>query len=86
MIELAEIIQAPSKRADVVASLRQLADDIENSRYGEVRFACAVIVVKDRLTCFGWGRCTDLEIAGAFARSSVIAGCTLRECEDGDAA
>jgi hypothetical protein len=83
-MSITAIIPAPSKRADVVASLRGLADRIEAGVYGDVRFACATIVVDNALTCFGWGRCNDLEIAGAFARSSVIAGAAFRDSDESD--
>ena len=79
---ISEVIKSPTHRADVVASLRSLADSIEHGRYGDVRLAAAVIVVGDMLTTFGWGRCNDLELSGALARGAVIAGSALTEIEE----
>lgn len=76
-IKLAEIISFSTK-GDVIGGLKRLIDRIEKGEYGNVRFVGAVIVAdQDNIACSGWGRASDLEISGAFARASVLSGCCL---------
>ena len=80
---VAEVAKFPSYRNDIAGSLRRMAARIERGNYGDVQFVAAVIVCSGKeLACFGWGRATDLELAGAFARASVLSGCCLGDTEE----
>lgn len=84
MADLRAVEEFPSERANVVGSLRRLADGIEAGTYGPIRFA-AVLIVGDRdgLTMFGYGKVSDLEMAGALARGGYLAACCIRDLEHG---
>jgi hypothetical protein len=79
---VAEVVAFGDTAIDVPASLRRTADRVERGDYGAVRFVAAVFVGEgDRLVSFAWGRVSDMEVAGAFARGSVLAGCCIEDIE-----
>ncbi len=75
-----EALHFPSHRADIGVSLRDLADRIDAGDYETVRFAvCGLLAEGDKLTVFAWGKCSDLEAAGALSWMAQQAVSALRE-------
>lgn len=77
------IVDFPLTRANIPISLHRLADKIEAGHYGDARI-CAVVLVQgaSKLALFGYGNGSDLEIAGAMARGSVLVGHCLEDIDE----
>lgn len=66
-----EVLTFPDSPADVVASLRNLADKIEAGEYPGIRFAGVVLCVNPAdVKVEAYGHLNTLEVAGAFLRAA----------------
>ena len=55
---------------DIPAGLRQLAQQIEDGEFPDLKFVTTLTVANDAaFTCFAWGPCSILEVVGAHARA-----------------
>lgn len=70
----AALVDFPTVSNDIPAALRKLADRVEAGEFPDIKFIAAVVVEisgeRYEYTTFGWGSCSPLEAAGAFARSA----------------
>lgn len=73
MTDAPKIIEFPgTDLRDIPAVMRSVADAIESGLWGDVKMVAAVLVRDDlSMAQFGWGDCSPLEIAGAFARGVI---------------
>jgi hypothetical protein len=64
-IEVANFASA----VDIPKVLREVADAMEAGEYGKLQFMAAILIPLQNQppTIFSWGKCSNLEVLGAFA-------------------